>query len=48
MKDPVYLADAQRSRAEVAPVSSEMLHALLSEAYAAPPARIARARDVLN
>jgi hypothetical protein len=48
MKDPVYLADAERSRAEVAPVPAETLHALLNEAYGAPPARIARARDVLN
>ncbi|HEX2494004.1 MAG TPA: hypothetical protein VHK24_09535, partial [Steroidobacter sp.] len=48
MKDPVFLADAERVRAEIAPVSADMLHGLLAEAYAAPPARIERARELLN
>ena len=48
MTDPAYLADAARVRAEVAPVSAATLQAYLNEAYAAPPARIARARMVLN
>jgi hypothetical protein len=48
MTDPRFLADAARMRAEIAPVSAETLHSLIAEAYAAPPARIARAREVLN
>src|SRR5687768_6146164 len=48
MSDTTYLAEAQRTRAEVGPVSGEALEALIAEAYAAPPALVARAREVLN
>ena len=48
MTDPAFLADAARARAEVAPVSADALHALIAEAYAAPPARVERARGLLN
>jgi tripartite-type tricarboxylate transporter receptor subunit TctC len=48
MADPAFLADAERVRAEIAPVTGQALEELLAEAYAAPAARIARAREVLN
>ena len=48
MKDPAFIADAARVRAEIAPVSAQQLQRLLAEAYSAPAARIERARAVLN
>jgi tripartite-type tricarboxylate transporter receptor subunit TctC len=48
MADPRFLAEAERMRAEISPVPAATLNALIAEAYAAPPARIARAREVLN
>jgi tripartite-type tricarboxylate transporter receptor subunit TctC len=48
LKDPQFLADAGRSRAEIMPVSANALQELLTEAYATPPHIIERARQLLN
>jgi tripartite-type tricarboxylate transporter receptor subunit TctC len=48
VKDPQFLADATRSRAEIMPVSATELQELLAEAYATPPHIVERARQLLN
>jgi hypothetical protein len=44
MKDKEFLADAEKARAEIAPVSGAEINELLDRVYAAPPALIERLR----
>ncbi len=44
MKDPLFLADAARANAEIAPVDGAAINALLDRAYGAPPEVIERLR----
>ncbi|HZS63872.1 MAG TPA: tripartite tricarboxylate transporter substrate-binding protein [Xanthobacteraceae bacterium] len=46
MKDPAFLADAEKVRLEVNPMSGEDMQKLVGEAYATPPAIIKRAADL--
>jgi tripartite-type tricarboxylate transporter receptor subunit TctC len=46
MKDPEFLADAERVKISVNPLSSVEMKALLDRAYGTPPAVIAHARDL--
>ena len=48
MRDPELLRDAETLRISIAPVSGEELDTLLEEAYAASPALVERARELLN
>ena len=48
MVDPLFLADAKRSRMEILPVPAATLEALLEEAYAAPAYIVENARQVLE
>jgi tripartite-type tricarboxylate transporter receptor subunit TctC len=47
MVDPDFLADAQKMRLMIDPLSAEQFNALLERAYAAPPERIERAKALL-
>jgi hypothetical protein len=47
MVDPDFLADAQKMRLMIDPLSAEQFNALLERAYAAPPDRIERAKSLL-
>jgi hypothetical protein len=44
MKDPEFLADAEKIRLMIDPLTSEQMGSLLERAYASPPQTIARAR----
>jgi tripartite-type tricarboxylate transporter receptor subunit TctC len=48
MKDPQFLADAQRQDLEVRPVSGPAADALITEIYASPPAVVKLAIDVMK
>jgi tripartite-type tricarboxylate transporter receptor subunit TctC len=47
MKDPEFLADAERSRLEVSPIGPEEIEAYLRDVYAAPKPLIERANEIL-
>lgn len=44
MKDPEFLAEAERLQAEIAPVDGATINALLERAYSSPPAEVERLR----
>lgn len=46
MKDPAFLADAEKVRLEVKPVSGEEMQRMVEEAYATPKALITRAANL--
>jgi tripartite-type tricarboxylate transporter receptor subunit TctC len=48
MKDPEFLADAERARMEIMPVSAGDLEDLLDEAYATPENIVDKAREFIN
>jgi tripartite-type tricarboxylate transporter receptor subunit TctC len=48
MRDPGFLAEAQRLALEVRPVPGAELQALLGEIYASPPAVVARATELIK
>ena len=48
MKDPDFLAEAQRQDLEVRPVSGTEAAALINEIYASPPAVVKLAIDVMK
>jgi tripartite-type tricarboxylate transporter receptor subunit TctC len=47
MKDPAFLADAEKSRMDVDPMTGEAMQALLQRIYAAPPAVIKGVADAM-
>jgi len=48
LKDPAFLADAKKRKAPVNPVAGEVLDKLVAEAYATPPATIAKLKTVFG
>ena len=48
MKDPAFLADARKRKAPVNPVAGETLDKLVAEAYATPPATLAKLKKVFG
>lgn len=48
MRDPAFLAEVERQRLEVTPVSGEAVEALINEIYGAPPAVVALARQAVK
>jgi len=48
MNDPELLREAELLRISIAPIPGEQLDALIAEAYAAAPALVERAREILN
>jgi len=48
MKDPEFLAEAQKEKLEINPVSGKEIEKLLQEAYATPPAIAAKAGQLAN
>jgi hypothetical protein len=46
MKDPLFLADAERALLEIDPMSGEMMEQLLRRAYATPKASLQRALEL--
>ena len=48
MKDEAFLAEAKKQRMEIDPVSGAEINALLERVYAAPPAVIARIRELVK
>src|SRR5262245_3741274 len=48
MKDQEFLADAKKQRMEIDPVSGAEINALLERVYTAPPAVIARIRELVK
>jgi tripartite-type tricarboxylate transporter receptor subunit TctC len=48
MKDPEFLAAAQKAQLEITPVSGEAVEKLVSEVYKTPPEIAAKAAQVLN
>ncbi|MGE5540271.1 MAG: Bug family tripartite tricarboxylate transporter substrate binding protein [Gemmatimonas sp.] len=47
LADPELLADADKAKVEIRPVSGEEVQALIGRMYAAPPATVARAKEIL-
>jgi tripartite-type tricarboxylate transporter receptor subunit TctC len=47
MKDPEFLAEAQKLQLEIEPMSGETLQAMVSKVAATPPAVVAQVRDAL-
>ena len=48
MRDPEFLADAERARLEITPLTGEEAQALIAEVYATPPEIAERARAMLR
>jgi hypothetical protein len=48
MKDPAFIADAEKSKLDISPQSGEEVQAFVETLYASPPDVIARARKVLG
>jgi tripartite-type tricarboxylate transporter receptor subunit TctC len=48
MKDPEFLADAQKSKVDLDPVSGEELQKLTEDLMATPPAVVARLNELMN
>jgi tripartite-type tricarboxylate transporter receptor subunit TctC len=48
MKDDAFLAEAKKQRMEIDPVSGAEINALLERVYSAPPAMIARIRELVK
>jgi tripartite-type tricarboxylate transporter receptor subunit TctC len=48
VKDPAFLAEANRARLEITPISGAELQKLLVEAYATPPAIVSKTRVLLG
>jgi tripartite-type tricarboxylate transporter receptor subunit TctC len=48
LNDPAFLADAKKRKAPVTPVAGETLDKLVAEAYATPPATIAKLKRVFG
>jgi hypothetical protein len=48
MKDPEYLADAQKLNIDVNPVSGKELETLLAELYATPKDVVKKASDAIT
>jgi tripartite-type tricarboxylate transporter receptor subunit TctC len=48
LKDPEFLADAEKIRADIELVTGDEVEALLKEVFAYPPAVIERTKDILN
>ena len=48
MKDAAFLAEARQQKMEIDPVSGAEINALLERVYAAPPAVIARIRELVK
>jgi tripartite-type tricarboxylate transporter receptor subunit TctC len=48
MRDPLFLADAEKSRIDVAPASGEKIQALVEQLYATPKDIVARARELIK
>jgi hypothetical protein len=48
VKDPVFLAEAKRSRLEISPISGVELTHLLEEVYRTPPTVVAKTRTYLR
>lgn len=46
VKDPAFLAEAEKQNMDVDPVSGEAIETLLKRIYASPPAVVARAREI--
>jgi len=46
MKDPMFLADAERALLEVDPMTGEAMAQALDDAYAAPPTLVKRAAEL--
>jgi hypothetical protein len=48
MKDPNFLAEADKAKLEVDPMGADEIDRLIKKAYAAPAPIIARAADLVN
>jgi hypothetical protein len=48
MKDKDFLVEAEKAHLEIDPVTGEDMERILKDAYAAPPAVVAKVRDVLG
>ena len=48
MTDPQFLADAERSRLDINPISGEAIEGYVAQSYATPKAVIERAREILT
>ena len=48
MTDPALLQDAEKQRLELAPLSGAAMTALVTRLYQAPPAVVARARELVH
>ena len=48
MKDPALLADAEKERLEIRPVSGKDVQAMVAKLYATPESLVQKARDVLG
>jgi hypothetical protein len=46
MKDPAFLADAEKSRLEIDPVTGEEMEAMIKQAFATPKAQVQRALEM--
>ncbi|WP_187968432.1 hypothetical protein [Aquibium microcysteis] len=46
--DPEFLADAERTKAEIAPTSGRRIDEIVATFYAQPPETVARARDMIR
>ena len=47
MKDPAFLAAAQKANMDLNPVSGERLQQIVSELFQTPPAAVARLKEIL-
>ena len=48
MKDPAFLADAEKSRIEINPVAGAAIDALVKDLYRTPPDVVAEARKAVE
>jgi tripartite-type tricarboxylate transporter receptor subunit TctC len=48
MRDPAFLADAERARLDISPISGEKIDSFLADAYATPKPLVERAAKILS
>ena len=48
MKDPAFLAEADKAQLEITPISGEAVQKLVSEIYSTPPEVVKKAAELLK
>jgi tripartite-type tricarboxylate transporter receptor subunit TctC len=48
LKDPEFIADAERASLEIDPLSGEQIDKMLADAYAQPAAVVQKAKDIIE